>query len=234
MEPKKPISRRELLRSKLGLGLAQSIGYAMGQAYGVRKHIEKVITEPVPDDSPDPPAPELAVYHRPPGAIDEMSFTAQCTKCNACIDACPPKTLRPLDGIYGKAFETPVVDPNLCGCIMCEDRPCASACKAEGIDIIDALLPPKMGHAIVHRSACRSHIGEECSLCIDICPIEQVIAHDWRKIPVIDADTCTGCGLCVHSCPVDPPAISIIPLRDRPSKPDQLYHDQNAQGPSPD
>ena len=216
MEPKKQISRREMLRSKLGLGLAQSIGYAMGQAQGVRKHIEQSIREPVPDNSP--PVPQMAVFHRPPGAIDEISFTAQCTKCNACIDACPPQTLRPLDGVYGKAFETPVVDPNLGGCTMCEDRPCAIACKIDGEDIIDSLLPEKMGHAIVHRSSCRSHIGEECSLCIDICPIENVIAHDWRKIPIINADTCTGCGLCVHSCPVDPVAISIIPLKERPAK----------------
>ena len=237
MEPKKQISRREMLRSKLGLGLAQSIGYAMGQAQGVRNHIERSIREPVTDNSP--PSPQLAVFHRPPGAIDEISFTAQCTKCNACIDACPPKTLRPLDGVYGKAFETPVIDPNLGGCTMCEDRPCATACKIKGEVIIDALLPVKMGHAIVHRSSCRSHIGEECSLCIDVCPIEHVIAHDWRKIPTINADTCTGCGLCVHSCPVDPIAISIIPLRDRPAKTTQQNitqpsQDQNAQGPSPD
>lgn len=232
MEPKKPISRREMLRSKLGLGLAQSIGYAMGQAQGVRKHIEQSIREPVRDDSP--PAPQLAVFHRPPGAIDEISFTAQCTKCNACIEACPPKTLAPLTGVFGKAFETPVVDPNLGGCTMCEDRPCATACSIDGANIIEALLPVKMGHAVVHRNSCRSHIGEECSLCIDVCPVENVIAHDWRKIPMIDRSTCTGCGLCVNSCPVDPAAISIIPLKDRPPKPSQPSQDQKAQGPSPD
>ncbi len=231
MEPKKPISRREMLRSKLGIGLAQSIGYAMGQAQGVRKHIEKTLHEPVPDDSPPPP--QLAVFHRPPGAIDEISFTAQCTKCDACIDACPPQTLRPLAGVYGKASGTPAVDPNLGGCIMCEDRPCATACKMEGESIIDALLPVKMGHAIVHRSSCRSRIGEECSLCIEVCPVINVIAHDWRKIPTINADTCTGCGLCVHSCPVDPVAISIIPIENRPPKQDQPSQDQNAQGPGP-
>ncbi len=231
MGEKDPISRRDMLRSRLGLGLAQSIGYAMGQAVGARKHLLHSIHEP---DPASPPAPEFAVFLRPPGAVDEISFSAQCTKCDACIEACPPRTLVPMTGVFGKAFETPVIDPNLGGCTMCEDRPCASACALDGADIIDSLLPMKMGHAIVHRSSCRSRIDEECTLCIDVCPVEDAIAHDWRKIAVVGQDKCTGCGLCVSSCPVEPSAISIIPLKDRPPKSVQLDHDQNGQGPLPD
>lgn len=231
MEEKKPLSRREMLRSKLGLGLAQSIGYALGQAHGVSKHLERSLREPVP---PSPPAPDFAVFLRPPGAIDEISFAAQCTKCNACIEACPPNTLVRLTGVFGKAFETPVIEPNLGGCTMCTDRPCATACVDEGVDILDAMLPMKMGHALIHRSACRSKIGQECSLCLDVCPIRGAIEHDWRKIPAVDNDLCTGCGLCVHSCPVEPIAISIIPTRERPPKTVQPVQDQNGQGPSPD
>ncbi len=216
MNEKDPISRRDLLRSKLGLGLAQSIGYAMGQARGVRKHVEQAIREPV---APASSRPKPTASHRPPGSVDETSFAAQCTKCNACIEACPPKTLTPLDGVLGNALGTPIIDPNLGGCTMCENRPCATACAVDGVGIIDALLPIKMGHATVNRNTCRSHIGEECTLCIDVCPIENTIAHDWRKIPMIDRSTCTGCALCVNSCPVEPAAISIIPLNGRPPKP---------------
>jgi|GEM_PF-686409 len=234
MDDKKPFSRRQLLRSKLGLGLAQSIGYAMGQAHGVSKHIEKSIREPVP---PSPPVPEFAVFLRPPGAIDEISFSAQCTKCNACIDACPPKTLVKLTaggGAFGKAYGTPVLDPNLGGCTMCEDRPCTTACVDAGVDILDGLQPMKMGLALVHRSGCRSQIGQECTMCLDACPIDNTLTQDWRKIPVVDSDLCTGCGLCVHSCPVDPIAISIIPTKERPPKSTQPSQDQNGQGPLPD
>ena len=223
-----------MLRSKLGIGMAQSIGYALGQAHGVTKHIERSIREPVPQA---PPPPELAVYLRPPGAIDEISFAAQCTKCSECIDACPPQTLVKLtgeSGVFGKAQGTPVIDPSKGGCTMCQDRPCATACVDAGVDILDGLLPMKMGHALIHRTACRSKIGNECTMCLDICPVENAIAHDWRKIPAVNNDLCTGCGMCVHSCPVDPIAISIIPTKDRPPKSVQPSQDQNGQGPSPD
>jgi ferredoxin-type protein NapG len=222
-----------MMRSNLGLGLARSIGHALG----VTRHLERSIREPVPES---PPMPEFAVFLRPPGAIDELSFAAQCTKCDACIDACPPKTLVKLtggDGAYGKAHGTPVLDPNLGGCTMCTDRPCSVACVDAGVDILDGLLPMKMGNALIHRSACRSKIGQECSLCLDVCPIEGAIKHDWRKIPVVDQDLCTGCGMCVHSCPVEPIAISIIPSNERPPKPPkptQPIQDQNGNGPSPD
>lgn len=223
-----------MLRSKLGLGLAQSIGYALGQAHGVTRHIERSLREPPP---PSPPMPDFAVFLRPPGAIDEISFAAQCTKCSACIDACPPKTLVKLTGdfgVFGKAQGTPVIDPNLGGCTMCEDRPCATACVDAGVDILDRLLPMKMGHAFIHRSACRSKIGQECSMCLDVCPVQDAIEHDWRKIPAVNNDLCTGCGMCVHSCPVDPIAISIISTKERPPKTIQPIQDQNGQGPTPD
>ena len=243
MDGKKPISRRDMMRSNLGLGLARSIGHALGRAHGVTRHIERSTREPVPVP---PPMPEFAVFLRPPGAIDEISFAAQCTKCDACIDACPPKTLVKLtggDGAYGKAHGTPVLDPTHGGCTMCEDRPCSVACVDAGIDILDALLPMKMGHALIHRSACRSKIGDECSMCLDVCPVEGAITHDWRKIPAVNTDLCTGCGMCVSSCPVSPIAISIIPTNERPPNPPnppnppklvQPSQDQNGNGPSPD
>lgn len=225
MDDQDPISRRDLLRKKFGAGLFQSIGYAMGQAHGVRKHIEQTLREPVPDDQESPAPPELAVFHRPPGSVDEISFAAQCTKCNACIEACPAKTLVPLTNIFGKAYGTPVVDPSLGGCEMCEDRPCASVCASEGSNIINSILPMKMGHAVVHRSSCLSHIGSECTICIERCPIEGTITHDWRKIPVIDQDLCTGCGMCISTCPAEPAALSIIPSKERPPKPTQQSHE---------
>jgi ferredoxin-type protein NapG len=234
MDGNDPISRRQMLRSKLGPGVIRSLGRALGQATGVARNLTEIVREPPP---PPPPAPEIAVFLRPPCAIEEIAFAAQCTKCSACIDACPPKTLVPLTGVFGKAFNTPVIDPARGGCTMCEDLPCVKACVELGTGVLDARLSVKMGHAVIHHSACRSTIDDECRLCIDACPVPGVFSQDAALVPVVDTAACTGCGLCVSACPVDPVAVSIIPLRDRPPKPvpdDQPDHDQNGHGPAPD
>jgi ferredoxin-type protein NapG len=226
-----PISRRQMLRSKLGPGVMRSLGRALGQATGVAKNLAEIAREPVPQ------APEIAVFLRPPCAIEEIAFAAQCTKCSACINICPPQTLVPLTGVFGKAHNTPVIDPARGGCTMCDDLPCVSACAELGTGVLDARLPVKMGHAVIHHSACQSTIDDECRRCIDACPVPGVFTQDAALVPVVDIAACTGCGLCVSACPVDPVAVSIIPLRERPPKPlpdDHPDHDQNGQGPEPD
>ncbi len=233
-----PISRRDLFRKKLGKDLFRSLGKTLGQAASISRELQRSLLEepdtppalpgvpPIAPPSVTNPTPAIPVFLRPPGSIDEIAFTAQCTKCRACIDACPPRTLVELTADVGKAMGTPVIDPQLGGCTMCDDRPCASACAEVGSGVIDPLLPAAMGHAVIHRSLCVSSIGDECHACLDACPIEHTLQHDWRKIPVVDLETCTGCGLCVSACPSEPVAISILPTQQRPprtgSSPDDL------------
>lgn len=41
-----------------------------------------------------------------------------------------------------------------------------------------------------------------CNPCETSCPFDAItIGEDINKIPQIDFDKCTGCGICVHSCP---------------------------------
>ncbi|WP_051904386.1 4Fe-4S dicluster domain-containing protein [Hippea jasoniae] len=65
-----------------------------------------------------------------------------------------------------------------------------------------------------------SYIKDVCELCFDKCPIgPSAITMEERKdektgrtyqIPVVQQG-CTGCGVCEMVCPVEPPAIVIIP-----------------------
>ncbi|MDA3932169.1 MAG: 4Fe-4S binding protein [Tenericutes bacterium] len=41
-----------------------------------------------------------------------------------------------------------------------------------------------------------------CNPCETVCPFSAItIGEDINAIPQIDFDKCTGCGICVHSCP---------------------------------
>lgn len=41
-----------------------------------------------------------------------------------------------------------------------------------------------------------------CNPCSTSCPVGAItIGEDINQIPIINFDTCTGCGMCVYSCP---------------------------------
>ncbi len=52
-----------------------------------------------------------AHWIRPPYALVELEFLLACTRCNACIEACPPQTIFPLPARLGVQFTgTPTLD----------------------------------------------------------------------------------------------------------------------------
>jgi len=70
-----------------------------------------------------------------------------------------------------------------------------------------------------------------CSLeCVRFCPGvrmgEETILMEEKGKPVISEELCTGCGICVHKCPLD--AISIINLPDELSE--ELLHQYGVNG----
>jgi Fe-S-cluster-containing hydrogenase component 2 len=40
-----------------------------------------------------------------------------------------------------------------------------------------------------------------CNPCVDSCPVSAISMKDINSIPVIDYDSCIGCGKCVGVCP---------------------------------
>ena len=77
-----------------------------------------------------------------------------------------------------------------------------------------------MGVATIDHYTCLSWQGLRCEICYRDCPEQNkaiVIVSQPRQIsnhamfvPEIHPDKCTGCGLCVHSCPTDKPSINIV------------------------
>lgn len=141
---------------------------------------------------------------RPPWT-SESSVVGQCSRCDACVYACPQGILTRGDGGF------PAVDflQGRGECTFC--GACADACPE---DVFDRNREPAwhLGLAVDEKT-CLPHAGIHCEACRDICE-RAAIAFPPRlggpAQPRIDEDRCNGCGACISVCPAK--AISATPL----------------------
>ena len=157
-------------------------------------------------------APER--YVRPPGALPEVAFLAACTRCGECVTVCPPFAIRKAPSEAGLQSGTPYIDPAIQGCVVCETMPCVAACPT------DALTLPKEGWVGYRLAAlelvperCVTFSGTACRACADACPIgERALTIDDDGHPVLRAEGCVGCGICVRACITAPSSFLLHPL----------------------
>jgi len=132
---------------------------------------------------------------RPPWT-NEFRVAETCTRCEACVHACPEGVLTHGQGGF------PVFDPALGGglCTFC--GVCAAVCPEDVFDLTRA--QPWTLMATVQPASCLAHAGIHCSSCNDACG-ENAISMPARiggpPKPEILPDKCTGCGACVGTCP---------------------------------
>jgi len=151
---------------------------------------------------------------RPPGAVDEQAFLDGCTRCDACIQACPHDAIVHAPPRFRGAAGTPMIDPGPTGapCRMCDDFPCIAACEPNVLRL-DAGV--RMGMARIDILTCLAHTGSFCTVCSEQCPVDGAIeVHQGR--PRIIEDCCTGCGVCHHVCPSQENAVLLMPAAERP------------------
>jgi ferredoxin-type protein NapF len=141
---------------------------------------------------------------RPPWAISwsrgEDAFAQACTRCDACVTACPEGIVKPGDGGF------PEIDLRISECTFC--RACADACKAPAFDLTGA----PWSLTVRVTDACLSAQATFCRSCGDACAERAITfppAQGGVSVPRIDAATCTGCGACVSACPVG----AVVPTR---------------------
>ena len=173
---------------------------------------------------------------RPPGALDELEFLTKCTRCDKCMRACPENAILVAPPSAGLAMRTPYIDPRSVPCFLCTTLPCIVACEDEALiwprylsadkTVIDGPKAARMGTAGVKQSQCvtwetMDRDARECRICVDRCPypeeairIEKPSEGESIGHPVVNADICTGCGICVFACPAEPGAIVVDPRRD--------------------
>lgn len=154
---------------------------------------------------------------RPPGALPEMEFLLACTRCGACVQACPAHAIRNLDDRAGLAAGTPYLDANhIRPCVVCKEPPCMPACPTGALRLVD-MRDAVMGTAVIERETCLAWTGESfhgqpCSRCVRACPYPgDAILTDESGRPFVDPRHCIGCGLCRAACPTDPRSVEIEP-----------------------
>ena len=139
---------------------------------------------------------------RPPGALPEVEFIATCTRCMACIEACPESTLALDRG------GLPIAEPWRSACALCPTTPCIAACEPRALTPT-AAHAIRIGRAVVLSTLCLNQDDDLCDRCLDWCPVPLAITTANSPIPTVDPDRCTGCGLCVAQCPALPRAIAL-------------------------
>ncbi|MHC4607463.1 MAG: 4Fe-4S dicluster domain-containing protein, partial [Planctomycetota bacterium] len=173
---------------------------------------------------PERPDPGLI---RPPGSTPEAEFLARCVRCGACMKVCPTNALHPtlfeagLEGLW-----TPTLVPRIGYCdYSC--TLCGQTCPSDAIKELSLPVKQetKIGLAVIERGRCLPWaMDNPCIVCEEHCPIptkaiylreETVRKRDGTlvtlKRPYVDADLCTGCGICEHVCPMGEAAIRVIP-----------------------
>ncbi len=154
---------------------------------------------------------------RPPGALPEMDFLAQCVRCGECMAACPTNTLQPIwfDAGFMGLF-SPSLTPRRGYCSP-ECRMCGDVCPTDAIRKLsqNERIWAKTGTAVIFRQKCLAWEHQKsCMVCDEVCPYKAV---EFRKepgnrvpVPLVREEKCSGCGYCEHFCPVQNQAAIVI------------------------
>ena len=144
---------------------------------------------------------------RPPGAGPD--FLELCSKCHACVEACPANAIFPDRSSDGLTASTPVIRADHQPCVVCDDLACMPACPTGALTLLtrDAI---RMGVARVDWAQCERTHNVECTTCVELCPIG-ASALTIERDRIVVGDGCVGCGVCEHACPTRPRAIVVEP-----------------------
>ena len=154
----------------------------------------------------------VRIVLRPPGALAEADFLRTCYRCGNCVDICPARAIRKLTSDDPELSGTPYIDPDLAACVVCEELACMKTCPSGALKLVGTVAEIEMGLARWETGACLRTQGDDCTLCVDKCPLGSaaLAIAAGGGIQVHD-EGCVGCGTCQFYCPALPKAIVVQP-----------------------
>ncbi len=171
--------------------------------------------EPVADYLEERLNMTLPVYRavlRPPGALPEKEFLDTCYRCGNCVDVCPARAIRTMSAEEADGAGMPYIDPDLAACVVCDELACMKACPSGALRLVADPGDIHIGLAHVDQDVCVRKRGEDCTLCLDKCPVgTDAIGINKRGVVQVEPDGCVGCGVCQFYCPTTPKAIVVEP-----------------------
>lgn len=139
----------------------------------------------------------------PPGATERFAET--CTRCYACVSACPEQIIRIKSGggltdlfMPELNFDHGVCDPDC--------NRCSQTCPTGAIRGLtqEQKRLTRIGLARVEKERCLAWADQEfCMVCDEHCPYNAIETrwNDDVACPDVNPDLCRGCGACENACP---------------------------------
>jgi ferredoxin-type protein NapG len=205
-ENDKPVDRRRFFRVGLSQ-LLRPLASAAGPLERAARQLGKL--DEFAQTKSREKIPSRAIL-RPPGALPESTFLKTCNRAGDCVRVCPVQAIK-IDAAGKKGDGVPYIDPDSSACVVCTGLQCMAACPTGalqrlGINDID------MGTAVWWEETCVRTKGQNCTICVDRCPLGSAAIELKNNRIAVNPHGCIGCGVCQHECPTTPRSITVIPV----------------------
>lgn len=153
---------------------------------------------------------------RPPG-VTGSDFSTRCIRCGLCLKVCPTGGLQiAIDRSGVESAGTPILVPRM-GFCQFSCNACGQVCPVEAIPplALEEKQSAVIGKAYIDHDRCIAWGDHQtCIVCEEMCPLPQKAitlesgtfpAGDGTitiPLPIVNRDTCIGCGICENKCPV--------------------------------
>lgn len=203
MRKDQPMDRRRFFRE----GLRELLRPLANAAQPLEDAVRQLAAAPAA--APAHPRNVSEKWLRPPGALAEKDFLSTCSRCAKCVEVCPAQCIK-IDPTGAKGNGAPYINPDAMPCVVCDSLACMNHCPT-GALLPTPLVLIDMGTARWNPDTCVRTSGEDCTICVDHCPVgEMALRVNGRRIEVFE-DGCIGCGVCQHDCPTSPKSIVVQP-----------------------